>query len=85
MGADAAPAEIEALLDSLNERLLEEVNREGKVFLSHTRLNGRFTLRLAIGHIRTTRDHVNLAWERLNAALGRLLENHQGAKVIDSI
>ena len=73
-GAAAGASDIEAYLDSLNERLLEEVNREGKIFLSHTRLDGRFTLRLAVGHIRTTRDHVSLAWERLNAALGRLRE-----------
>ena len=33
------------------------------MFLSHTKLNGKFTLRFAIGHIRTTREHVKLAWE----------------------
>ena len=67
-------AGMESYLNSLNEKLLEAVNREGKVFLSHTKLEGRFTLRLAVGHIRTTRDHVSLAWERLNAALSRLTE-----------
>jgi aromatic-L-amino-acid decarboxylase len=41
------------------------VNDTGEVFLSHTRLRGRFVLRLAIGHIRTTRDHVRRAWELL--------------------
>src|SRR6185295_19773026 len=60
-------AGMESYLNSLNEKLLEVVTREGKVFLSHTKLEGRFTLRLAVGHIRTTRDHVRLAWERLNA------------------
>ena len=59
----------ENTLDVLNENLLQEVNRRGKVFLSHTKLNGRFTLRLAIGNIRTTRDHVKLAWDELNEAL----------------
>ncbi|HXG95449.1 MAG TPA: aminotransferase class I/II-fold pyridoxal phosphate-dependent enzyme [Blastocatellia bacterium] len=67
--AQTAPSEVETRLDSLNERLMEEVNREGKIFLSHTKLNGRFTLRLAIGNIRTTREHVRLAWERLNSFL----------------
>jgi aromatic-L-amino-acid decarboxylase len=62
----------EAALNSLNERLMDEVNREGKVFLSHTKLDGKFTIRLAVGHIRTTREHVRLAWERLNAALKKL-------------
>ena len=60
---------VENRLDILNERLLEEVNRRGKVFLSHTKLQGRFTLRLAIGNIRTTRDHVKLAWDELNEVL----------------
>jgi len=58
-------------IDILNERLLEEVNRRGKVFLSHTKLNEQFTLRLAIGNIRTTREHIKLAWDELNEVLGR--------------
>ena len=56
-------------LDALNLRVLDEVNATGEVFLSHTRLDGRFTLRLAVGHIRTTEHHVRRAWELLNAAL----------------
>lgn len=63
------PAEADALLDSLNERLMEEVNRRGKLFLSHTKLDGKLTLRLAVVNIRTTRAHVKLAWDELNAAL----------------
>ncbi|MFY9611793.1 MAG: pyridoxal-dependent decarboxylase [Blastocatellia bacterium] len=59
----------ESELDGVNDRLMEEVNRRGKVFLSHTKLHGRLTLRLAIGNIRTTREHVKLAWDELNAAL----------------
>ncbi|HKY05876.1 MAG TPA: pyridoxal-dependent decarboxylase, partial [Blastocatellia bacterium] len=62
----------EPLLDSLNERLMEEVNRRGKIFLSHTKLGEKLTLRLAIGNIRTTRAHVKLAWDELNAALALL-------------
>jgi aromatic-L-amino-acid/L-tryptophan decarboxylase len=56
-------------LDELNERLMERVNRQGKVFLSHTRLNGKFTIRLAIGNIRTTLEHIRLAWQELNREL----------------
>jgi aromatic-L-amino-acid decarboxylase len=58
--------------DALNERLIEAVNATGEVFLSHTRLNGRFTIRLAIGHIRTEERHVRRAWELLNDKLGAL-------------
>jgi aromatic-L-amino-acid decarboxylase len=54
--------------DRLNEAIMHTVNDGGDVFLSHTKLNGRFTLRLAIGNIRTTEEHVALAWNRLNEA-----------------
>ncbi len=56
-------------LDELNTRLLDHVNATGEVFLSHTRLNGHFTIRLAVGHIRTTDTHVRRAWDLLNDAL----------------
>lgn len=52
-------------LDRANERLIDEVNRTGDVFLSHTRLHGRIALRMAIGHLRTTERHVRRAWELL--------------------
>ena len=58
-------SEDDAETDVLNEQLLERINTDGEVFLSHTRLNGRFVLRLAIGHIRTTDKHVRRAWELL--------------------
>ena len=51
--------------DEENEALLERVNAGGEVFLSGTRLNGPFVLRLAIGNARTTEDDVRLAWEVL--------------------
>jgi aromatic-L-amino-acid/L-tryptophan decarboxylase len=51
--------------DAENEALLERVNAGGEVFLSHTRLDGRFVLRLAIGSARTTEDDVRLAWDVL--------------------
>ena len=51
--------------DDENERLLERVNASGEVFLSHTKLDGRFVLRLAIGNERTTDADVRLAWDVL--------------------
>jgi aromatic-L-amino-acid decarboxylase len=64
--------ETEAYLNQLNERMLEAVNRTGEVFLSHTKLNARFTLRLAIGHLSTTEAHVGRAWELLQEHAARL-------------
>ena len=51
--------------DEENEALLERVNASGEAFLSHTRLDGRLVLRLAIGNARTTEDDVRHAWELL--------------------
>jgi aromatic-L-amino-acid decarboxylase len=51
--------------DELNEALLERVNATGEIFISHTRLDGRYVLRLAIGNARTTEDDVRRAWEVL--------------------
>lgn len=52
----------EAELEGLNQRLLDAMNASGEVFLSHTKLNGRFTLRLAVGNLRTEERHVARAW-----------------------
>jgi aromatic-L-amino-acid decarboxylase len=51
--------------DADNEALLERVNASGEIFLSHTRLDGRFVLRLAVNGARTTEDDVRLAWDVL--------------------
>lgn len=61
-----------AALDELNERLLQELNASGALFLSHTRLRGAFVLRLAIGHVRTTETHLHEAWARIRATAARL-------------
>jgi aromatic-L-amino-acid/L-tryptophan decarboxylase len=55
----------EAALDRINEAILERVNRSGDAFLSHTRVRGRFALRLAVGNLRTTAEHVDRAWRLL--------------------
>ena len=55
----------EAALDRFNERLMESVNRTGEVFFSHTRLQGRFAIRMAIGNLHTTETHVERAWTLL--------------------
>ena len=44
------------------------MNDTGEVFLSHTKLRGRYVLRLAIGNLRTTRAHVERAWALIGEA-----------------
>jgi aromatic-L-amino-acid decarboxylase len=56
--------------DDENEALLERVNATGQAFLSHTRLDGRLVLRLAIGNAGTTEDDVRLAWDVLRREAG---------------
>jgi len=58
----------EAALDAHNAALMAAVNRSGEVFLSHTKLRGRFTIRLAIGNLHTELRHVERAWELLRTA-----------------
>jgi aromatic-L-amino-acid decarboxylase len=50
-------------INDLNEKLLEAVNETGRVFLSHTKLRGKFGIRLAIGNLKTTWEDVSTAWE----------------------
>jgi aromatic-L-amino-acid decarboxylase len=56
-------------LDALNERLLKEVNSDGRVHLTHTVLRGQYTIRLVVGQRTTTEQHVRLAWELIREAL----------------
>jgi aromatic-L-amino-acid/L-tryptophan decarboxylase len=55
-------------LDTRNAAIMDAVNRTGEVFLSHTRLDGRYVIRLSIGNIRTELRHVERAWELLREA-----------------
>ncbi len=66
-----APPELEGeVLDRMNLALMEAVNASGGALVSHTRLRGRIALRLSIGHLRTTPDHL----ERTRALLERTAE-----------
>jgi len=64
----APPALLSEEADQMNMRILEHVNRRGRVLLSHTKLGGRVVLRVAIGNGRTEERHLRRVWEDLRAA-----------------
>jgi aromatic-L-amino-acid decarboxylase len=53
----ACPADVKDLC-LLNEKIMEEINSSGKAYLSHTKLNGEFVLRLSVGSIRVEERHL---------------------------
>jgi aromatic-L-amino-acid/L-tryptophan decarboxylase len=54
--------------DATNQRVMDAVNASGEAFLTHTKLDGKLTLRLCVGQARTEERHVARAWELLRAA-----------------
>lgn len=57
-----------AATNDLNERIRDRVNASGRAFLTHTVLDGRVVLRLSIGNIKTSREHVDDVWAALREA-----------------
>lgn len=51
--------------DRINERLLERLNRSGDLYLTHTKLHDRYTLRFCVGQTHTEARHVEQAWQRI--------------------
>jgi aromatic-L-amino-acid decarboxylase len=51
--------------DAKNQAVMDRLNRSGDLFLTHTKLNGKLTLRLSVGQTNTTARHVQKAWERI--------------------
>ena len=59
----------EAQLEALNERIMNALNTSGRFFLSHTKLHGKFTIRIAIGNLRTTEQDMRDLWEAIRTEL----------------
>jgi len=73
----AAPAPLNLICfrlkagDAANQSLMDRLNRSGDLYLTHTKLNGKFTLRMSIGGTNTQRRHVERAWKRIQEEAGK--------------
>src|SRR5205807_8850999 len=71
--AGAAEAQkIENYVDALNQAIIDAVNATGTAFVSHTKLHNHYTIRVAIGNIRTDETHVSAAWTLIKRETTRL-------------
>ena len=68
----AAPADAKDL-DALNERLMNDINASGEAYLSHTKLDGQFVIRLSVGSIHVEEKHIAKVWRLLNERLAEIL------------
>jgi aromatic-L-amino-acid/L-tryptophan decarboxylase len=58
--------------DAINQALMDQLNRSGELYLTHTRLNDKLTLRMCIGQTNTTARHVRRAWKRIREEEAKL-------------
>ena len=68
------PPEIsdENVLNERNEKLLHLLNSSGKLFISHTKLNGKYTLRMVIGQTNVNKSQVDKAWKLIRETAGEI-------------
>ena len=66
--AHPAGCDDERELERLNARLVDTVNAGGAAFVSHTKVGGRYAIRVAIGNAASRWTHVERAWDALRAA-----------------
>ncbi|MCS7166085.1 MAG: pyridoxal-dependent decarboxylase [Gemmatales bacterium] len=60
--------------DSLNQQFLQRLNATGSIYLSHTRVHDRFTLRFCVGNLRTQEHHVHQAWQLIHRVADSLVK-----------
>jgi aromatic-L-amino-acid decarboxylase len=56
-------------LERINKAIMDRVNVSGRMFITHTKLKGRFSLRICIGQTNTNRGHVERAWQEIKSAV----------------
>jgi len=74
----AAPAPLNLICfrlrsgDDDNQKLMDRLNQSGNLYLTHTRLDGKFTLRLCVGQTNTKSRHVERAWQLIQQTSAQL-------------
>lgn len=59
--------------ESLNEKIMNDINASGKAYISHTKLNGKYTLRISVGSIHVEERHIKKIWNLLNEKLSEFI------------
>jgi len=59
--------------DDVTQRILERVNADGEIYVSHTKLDDRYVIRMSIGQSRTTEAHVERAWSLFRTAANEIV------------
>lgn len=61
--------------DTINQQLVEKLNQGGKLYLTHTTLNGYYTIRFSIGQTHTEERHVRQAWKLIQQITSEIEES----------
>jgi aromatic-L-amino-acid decarboxylase len=64
-GPGSSPPATTDNLDNLNSELVEEINASGRVYLTQTKLRGRTVMRIGLGNVLTTEEHLRKAWQMI--------------------
>jgi aromatic-L-amino-acid decarboxylase len=59
-------------IDQLNSEILEHINASGRAYLTQTKLRGRTVMRIGLGNVLTTKQHLLEAWEIIRETASRL-------------
>jgi aromatic-L-amino-acid decarboxylase len=62
----------ESALDKLNSAIVEQINASGRAYLTQTKLRGRTVLRIGLGNVLTTEEHLHKAWGLLRETTSKL-------------
>lgn len=63
------------MLDNINEKLLLQLNASGQIYITHTRLNGKYTLRMVTAQTNVEHRHIEKAWRLINETAAELMKS----------